>query len=263
MNRSWDNVARCPNPSGYLDPLAARQKREVHLELVRRWTDGLVARRVLKTDLFEEAFGEDRVLFDLLPEAGDTVGIDVAASTAAAARDRCPGGAFSFLANDVRTLAFRSDSFDLVFSNSTLDHFETRAELRASLRELVRVVRPNGLLIVTLDNPWNPLYPPLRWAMRLRQAPFVLGRTASRRQLEAWLRELGMAPVDHDWLIHNPRLLSTVLFLGLRKVLGRAADWPIRALIWVFALFGRLPSRPLTACFIAVCARKPDARSGG
>jgi ubiquinone/menaquinone biosynthesis C-methylase UbiE len=257
MNSIWESVARSPHPSGYLDPLVARQKREAHLQLVRRWLRGLNPQSVLKTDLFEEAFGEDRVLLDLAPGAKQAVGIDIAVSTIAAARRHCPAAGFSFLASDVRALALRTGSFELVFSNSTLDHFETRAELLAALRELVRVVRPSGLLAITLDNPWNPLYPLLRRATRMRHAPYVLGCTASRRQLNAWLRDLGMEVVENEWLIHNPRLLSTGLFLGLRKVMGHAADGPIRILLRLFELLGRLPSAPFTACFLAVCARKP------
>lgn len=259
MNSTWQSVAKRPHPSGYLDVLVARQKREAHLELVRRWTRGLNPQSVLKTDLFEEAFGEDRVLFDLAPGAQHVVGIDIASATTEAARRRAPAAGFSFLVADVRALALGTASFDLVFSDSTLDHFATREELFAALRELVRVLRPSGLLVITLDNPWNPFYPLLAWAMRLRRAPFVLGCTVSRPQLNAWLRELGMEVLDNEWLIHNPRLLSTLLFLGLRKVLGQRADAPIRSLLKLFGCLGCLPARPFTACFSAVCASKPPA----
>ena len=47
------------SPNWYLHPLVAEQKRHVHLELARRWTDGLAVSAALKTDLFEEAFGDD------------------------------------------------------------------------------------------------------------------------------------------------------------------------------------------------------------
>ena len=259
MDRTWESVARHPHPSGYLDALVARQKRDVHLQLVRRWTAGLNPQTVLKTDLFEEAFGEDRLLVDLAPGAKHAVGIDIAATTVAAARSKVSAPGFSFLVSDARALALRSGGFDLVFSNSTLDHFATRAELRAALGELIRVVRPSGLFIVTLDNPWNPLYPLLRWATRLKRAPYPLGCTASRRELNRSLEELGMEVIGNEWLVHNPRLLSTALFLALRKVLGRAADGPIGTLLRLFAFGGRLPTAPFTACFVAACARKPGA----
>jgi SAM-dependent methyltransferase len=250
VKASWDSVAAKPAPSWYLDQVVAEQKRKIHLSLVQRWTQDLNPRTVLKTDLFEEAFGTDHVLFDLAPGAELVVGIDVAQATVAGARQRGPQTGFSFLASDVQNLAFRSESFDLVFSNSTLDHFDTRAELRASLQELVRAVRPGGLLIVTLDNPWNPLYPALRWWSRRAES-----------DLSRWLEEYGMEVIARDWLIHNPRGLSTVLFLGLRRLLGSHADLPIRGLLSLFAAIGKLPSRRFTGCFLAVCARKPHTRS--
>jgi SAM-dependent methyltransferase len=260
MASPWDDIARQPNPSGYLDPLVARQKRAAHLDLLHRWSGHDAPERVLKTDLFEEAFGEDTVLFNALPGARLTVGIDVAAFTVAQACGRAPAAAYAFLAADARGLPFQSGAFDLILSNSTLDHFETRAELRAALAELARVVRPGGTLVITLDNPWNPLYHLLRAAMRLKSAPYGLGQTASRAQLSVWLAECGLEVVAHDWLIHNPRLLSTLLFMGLRKAFGRAADAPVGLLLKLFALFGRLPTRPLTACFVAIRACKPEDR---
>ena len=231
--------------------------------MVERWMRPRHPLRFLKTDLFEEAFGSDSILFDVPLGDGCAVGMDLAEATAAAARSNGSPARFSFLVTDVRALGLRDDSFEVVLSNSTLDHFGTKAELLAALGELVRVVKPSGQLIVTLDNPWNPFYHVLRWATRLKGGPYFLGYTASRPQLSAWLEDLGMEIVDDAWLIHNPRLVSTLLFLGLRKVLGEAADAPIRALLRLFALFGHLPTAPLTACFSAVCARKPaDAASG-
>ncbi len=243
-------------PSWYLDPLAAAQKREVHQRLVRRWV-ARPPRLLLKTDVFEEAFGEDRILFDLFPDASLAAGMDIAPAHAAAARRLAPGPRFAFAVCDVRRAAFRSCSFDLILSNSTLDHFDSLDDLRASLNELARMLAPGGTLIVTLDNPANPLYPLLAWLSRRRFAPFSLGRTASLRQLNCWLAEAGLTVTANDWLIHNPRLVSTALFLLLRRLFGRRADHPIRALLAAFDSLGRLPTRPLTACFLAACARKP------
>ena len=75
------------------------------------------------------------------------------------------------------------------------------------------------------------------------------------------IQRYGMEVMARDWLIHNPRGLSTVLFLGLRRLLGSHADLPIRGLLSLFAAIGKLPSRRFTGCFLAVCARKPHTRS--
>lgn len=246
-----------PPRSWYLDPVVARQKRLVHRDLIHRWASGLVVRTFLKTDLFEEANGADQLLFDLYPPTCWAVGMDVTARTVSRAARRCQNPSARFLICDVRRPALRPGSVDLVVSTSTLDHLASAAEFRASLAEIAGLLREGGLLIVTLDNPDNPLYPPLRWASRRGWIPFSLGHTVSMQELNRLLAELNLEVVGNDWLLHNPRMLSTLLCLGLRKALGRRADRPIEALLGLFAKLGRLPTRRWTACFVAACARRP------
>lgn len=240
--------------SWYLDPLVARQKRRAHLELLRSYVDD--SQVFLKTDLFEEAHGEDALFPSAALGARLRVGIDISTSTVEAAAARHSEIAAP-LAADVRRLPFRSGSVDAVFSNSTLDHFQTTAELHAALRELARVLQPGGRLVVTLDNPWNPLYWVLRAMSRLRATPFSLGCTFSAPKLVEALEGCGLEVERSGTLLHNPRVLSTILFLGLRRCLGRRADAPVRSLLGLFAMAEKLPTRWLTACFVCVCARKP------
>ncbi len=159
------------SPSWYLDPLVAEQKRQVH----QRWIRGLLGSRprevVLKTDLFEEAYGLDRILYDLFPEARLAVGVDLDVKTVRAAASRNGSAGFGSAACDVRHLPFPLASVDVIVSTSTLDHFEAREPLAASIDELERVLRPGGTLFVTLDNPRNPLYHVLRWASRRGWTP--------------------------------------------------------------------------------------------
>ena len=61
----WEEVAHHERPSWYLDPVVAAQKKRINLELIRRWSNGLAPERVLKTDVFEEAYGADDILFDV------------------------------------------------------------------------------------------------------------------------------------------------------------------------------------------------------
>lgn len=253
-----EQVDRRSSPSWYLDPLVAKQKGEVHGELIRRWCAGRNLSRILKTDLFEEAFGADDVLIHIEDVISQPVfGLDTAFGTVDRARQRYREQGLHFLAADVRTLPFRAGSFDLVFSNSTLDHFDSVEEVHQSLAELARVLRPGGMLIVTLDNPWNPLYPVLRWYSKRSWAPFKLGCTLSRRALNSSLENCGLDVTANEWLIHNPRLISTALFLILRRIMGDRADWTIRTLLKFFGFLGRTPARGFTACFVAAVARKP------
>ena len=250
--------------SWYLDPVAAEQKGRVHRELIHRCASGLEIRTFLKTDLFEEANGADQILFDLYPPESLAVGMDLVEATAGRARQRSPNPSARFLVCDVRHPALRAGSLDLIVSTSTLDHLENAEEFEACLAEVAGLLRPGGLLIVTLDNLENPFYRPLRWASRRGWTPFPLSYTVSMQGLTRSLTGLGLEVTHTELLLHNPRVVTTLLCLALRKLLGRRADLPVRALLGIFSLLGRLPSRRWTACFIAACARRPCAtqRSG-
>jgi ubiquinone/menaquinone biosynthesis C-methylase UbiE len=245
-----------PSRSWYLDPIVARQKQQAHLELVARWTTK-TAGRLLKTDLFEEANGADQLLFDLRDRCGITLGLDHDSGIVAQARRRCPPGpAIGFLVADVRSIPFKADSFDVVVSSSTLDHFRKKRDFDAALQELGRVLHPGGTLILTLDNPLNPLYWPLRWLSVA--GPFRLGYTPLPGSLRKQLAWMGFEVIGSATLLHNPRLVSTLIFLAVRSVMGGKGDAVIRALLNFFALFERLPTRRFTCCFYGVMARKPS-----
>jgi SAM-dependent methyltransferase len=249
------------SPSWYLDPLVADQKRCAHVELLTICAGGSSPRVFLKTDLFEEAYGDDALFPSVAPYAGLRLGIDISVPTVQAAAARHTDHAVSLLSADVRCLPFRSGSVGLILSNSTLDHFQTTAELRAALAELARVLEPGGRIIVTLDNPWNPLYWLLRVMSRVRATPFSLGCTLSAPKLVETLKDCGLEIERTGTLLHNPRVVSTILFLALRRCLGERADAPVRGLLRIFALGERLPTRWLTACFVTACARKPVAET--
>ena len=233
----------------------------MHLELFRRWSaDGV--HRALKTDCFEEAFGDDALLPSVLTSSRTWFAMDVSHRTVQKARQRGLDRA-CFLVSDARRLAIQSGRLDLVFSNSTLDHFESRDEFDASVREMARVLRQGGQLIITLDNPLNPLYWPLRWLSRTRYAPFPMGYTPSPSRLTRMLESAGFAVAARATLIHNPRLLSTAVCLILRRVLPGGADRAIGWLLSAFAVLERLPTRDITACFVAVRAVRCAASTRG
>jgi SAM-dependent methyltransferase len=248
------NAGDGASDSWYLDPVVARQKADAFLALVERWRGPVVADVALKTDLFEEANGEDALVPRLEPRRL-LVGLDLDLRTARRAQRRFGSTGLAVAVTDLRRLGLRDAAFDLVISPSTLDHFATRGELEIALTEIHRVLRPGGTAVVILDNPANPLYHALRAAAPLI-APFTLGRTMGWRRLGATLDRLGFEVLGHDYAIHNPRGVLTVINLLLRRALGRFAQQPIRALVRLFALLDHLPTRGLTACFVAVGARR-------
>lgn len=205
----WNKVAGTMRRREFhLDPALGRIKREAYLALLNRWALSQRRGRVLKTDLFEEAFGTDALLPDLAAEAREVVGIDLAPRTADHAWQRHGAAQAAFLGADVRRLPFRDESFDLILSPSTLDHFPDPTDLGRSLRELCRVLKPEGRLVITLDNRQNIFYPLLRLADRLGRIPFYLGSFYTIGEMARELENAGFHVVGRTAIVHNPRLLA-------------------------------------------------------
>jgi SAM-dependent methyltransferase len=239
----------------YLDAFLGELKRRANLGLVLRWRDpGVTGRPVLKTDLFEEAFGPDAFLDDLGPPGSMVVGMDLSVGVAAAARRRDAQRRRRIVVADARRLPFADGSFSLLVSPSTLDHFRDPGGLGLSLRELLRVTAPGGRLVVTLDNRHNVFDPLLRLVNRLGMVPYYLGRSYSVRELRRALTTSGWRVLDTTAILHNPRLVATGLV-----ALARRLGWPpftrlVRRLLVAAQGLESTRLRYLTGSFVAALA---------
>jgi SAM-dependent methyltransferase len=260
-NDAWRRALETLDGRGhYLDDFLAEMKRHAHLALIERWGGELPCGTFLKTDLFEEAAGPDALLPALQGAASVVVGMDGAYPVVARARHGM-GGARS-LVGDARALPFRTGSFDLILSPSTLDHFEDPADLDTSLRELRRILKPAGRLIITLDNRHNVLDWLLRVAKWLRLVPYVLGRSYSIRELVETLEANGFDVLDRTAIIHHPRLFGVAAVRVTRALRwGWLTQLLRRSLRWAQRL-GETRFRYFSGCFVAALAR-PTATSRG
>lgn len=250
----WDSIAP-QEGSRYLDWFLARLKRREHLALIERWGGIPQYGRVLKTDLFEEANSADRLLDTFRRPHNSVFGIDLSPKITASAARRVQARGIC-AATDVRRLPFAAETFDLIVSPSTLDHFADAADLGRSLRELHRTLRAGGRLIVTLDNRGNLTDPLLRLASMLRLTPYYLGRSSTSAGLRRELEAAGFRVIDTDWILHAPRLVP-VAAVKLAQVLGspRFERWVHRSLLRAQALRNsRL--RELTGAFVAALAER-------
>jgi len=219
---------------------------------------------LLKTDLFDEVAGHGLVP-RLLAAGVKVTGIDISPLIVAEAAARNPG--LVAVAADVRAMPFSDGSFDAIFSGSTLDHFAAVGDIRRALRELRRVLRPGGRLILTLDNPANPLIrlrngPLLRLLRRLGIVPYQVGATLGPRALAAAVRDAGFEVVEATAVMHCPRVIA-VPAAGLVDRLS--AIWRRGFLRWLAACEGleSLPSRWLTGHYVAIHAFVRDPAPGG
>ena len=228
----------------------------LHARLMRSWLNGAKFSTALKTDLFDEACGNG-----MAPEleriAGRVIGLDISQSIAERAARRHP--VMNVAVEDVRKISLRDGSVDFVLSNSTLDHFTEPSDLEKSLREIVRILAPGGMLLLTLDNPLNPVVA-LRNKMpsgvfgRTALAPYFVGHTLSLAPMTRMLESLGCAIRQKGYIMHVPRILFLHLCRGFdpQSPTGR---FLLRFMLG-FEMLAHLPSAPLTGHFAATLAVK-------
>lgn len=244
----WNGIAEAVSTSG--PPQAWRRYSDrANAALLREWLGGDLG-RALKTDLFDEASTGG---FLRVARRGPDVGIDISPTIAALAHDRRPD--VRPLAADVRRLPFLDATFDTVISTSTLDHFRDADQIRRGLEELHRVLRPGGRILVTLDNPQNPIVA-LRargtglWR-RLGLMPYEMGVSLTAADLTRVLQSAGFDVVRTGAAQHVPRLLLVAL--------GRLARPPVIDAAVRLEGLGRLPTRYWTGQFVCALAHRTSA----
>jgi len=244
-SRAWDAVAAGLREPQFQDQIAL-YKRQENLDLVAVWAPANV-RVVLKTDLFEEAFGKDALLDALAGIYPVVVGMDISIAVAQAAGRRMMGA--GHVVSDTCDLPFKDASIDLVVSISTLDHLPPVA-MPGALAELCRVLAPGGCIILTLDSRHNPLHV-FSNALRRRLGRIYAERCYTIGEVRDALAGLPVTVTEATTIYHVQFPLN-YLAKRAERLLGARADRLIRAVCRASAVLGRLPTRFLTGRYIAL-----------
>ena len=257
----WDRVAGTTPVNNNFDEDSAEHYRRAHSDLINRWVSIGDMRSILKTDLFAEAVCPSRsFLWSILKANSYVTGIDVSEDICMKAKQGAarfaPERQCTFIACDVRKLCFDDNSFDLIISDSTLDHFKQKNDIKLALAELIRVLKPGGTLIITMDNKTNISEPLFRLWILLRLSPFYIGRTYSIKELVSVLSTSGMRVEESRAFIHNPRFFAKLAVNIIRRINPSKATNRARRLFDYFDGLENKPTRYLTAQFIAVKAIK-------
>ncbi|MCL9818292.1 class I SAM-dependent methyltransferase [Natronocalculus amylovorans] len=95
--------------------------------------------------------GTGRTTKPLTDKGYDVVGVDISPGMITTAKDEHPG--VEFYVGDATALPFSSDSFEFaLFPGLNIDIFHPRSKRLTALREVRRVLKPGGILIISAGN---------------------------------------------------------------------------------------------------------------
>jgi len=146
--------------------------------------------------------------------------------------------AFHFIAGDATNLPFEDDSFDLVFSNSVIEHLGTPEKQAQMARELRRVGRALWVQTPSRDFPIEPHYltPIVHWMPRTVRKKLLRNFSLwgwitrpSNEQVEAIVDEIRL--LDHGEMVtlFPDCEIRRERFMGLTKSLIAVRRRPLRA----------------------------------
>ena len=181
----------------------------------------LAGLRVLKTDLWDEA--KNTRILRWAAEAGSLAfGVDISPGIVRGARRNFEERSLTLhgVRSDVRTLPFQSESFDAVYSMGTVEHF---ADTDGAVREIFRVVRPGGRVVIGVPNRWDPFLRPLLVVLLYRLGLYGYGfeKSYSRRTFRRMLTRAGFKVTAETGILFIPgwlRMLDLACYTWARPL---------------------------------------------
>ena len=219
----------------------------------------LAGRRLFKTDLWDEAKNTE-VLRWAADQGARPYGIDISYDVIRGARSVLTTHGPGFTGADVRALPFASNSFDLVYSMGTIEHFPEYAQ---AAQEIFRVLKPEGIAIIGVPNKLDPFLRPAMVALLNRFGKYAYGmeKSFTHGELRRLLESCGFEVRAQSGILFIPgwlRIADLVfhtrfpLFEPLSALLVRPFAW----------LYRHVPAVRRHGYLIASVAQKPASPTG-
>lgn len=239
---------------------------EIHSKMLQPWEKRLSqGSKILKTDMFEEALGRRYPCETIFKFGWRLVGMDISYTLAKEGQSKLrkmPKRKANFLVTDARHIGLGNETVDAVFSNSTLDHFETKQEIDLSLSEIYRLLKPGGLLLLTLDNPINPIIAlrnalsgPIREALKI--TPYYVGKTYSLKRVVGKLSNIGFEIEHYETAVHVMRFFAINAFRAASAMGSKYLESSLLKICLALEILRKWPISQITGHFICVYAKKP------
>ena len=192
------------------DAPSTRYYRECEQHLFQDYVGNLRGKRVLKTDLWDEA-RNTRILLWVGQQGASTYGIDIAPSVVQEAQqvfqrdDVTPG----FVIADVRQIPFPENFFDVIYSMGTVEHFPDTDQ---AVREIFRVLQPNGIAIIGVPNKLDPFLRPLMVTVLnwFGCYPYGYEKSYTKSQLSALAHRAGFHVREVTGVLFIPGILRII-----------------------------------------------------
>jgi ubiquinone/menaquinone biosynthesis C-methylase UbiE len=156
-------------------------------------------------------------------------------------------GRNSFALANAEKLPFKRDIFDKVVSVCALEHF---SEGETALKEIYRILKPNGSVVLTVDSLTYPLSEHLVTA---HEAKYHVSHYYSLPELKEKLTELGFEVTNAKYFVNSPLTVS-LFALSIKRPVLSAALFPLALILSMLSDLAAGKSN--IGIFLAIRARK-------
>lgn len=251
----WENTGE--TLPAFSDAPSTLYYAECERYLFEHFFPALEGRSLFKTDLWDEAKNTRILYWAAAQKRVVPFGLDISAPIVRQAKDWFVegGAAPRFVVADIRSAAFRDDSFDLIYSMGTVEHFP---DYRRGLEECFRVLKPGGTAIIGVPNKLDPFLRPLLVALlnQLDLYDYGYEKSFTPGRFRRLLEDVGFTVVARTGILFIPGWLRLLdLFLFVRDPRWSAA---LRPFVAPFAWLYRHSSLARSSGYLlAAVVRKP------